>query len=178
MWVGFHDDPSFRWVSDREARVQGASQTNATIIRLLVQWNLVARTRPGSPSDPFDPAYVFGDVDEAVRAAQVNDQEVILTVSGTPRWANGGKNPNVMPTRIADFTAFSRAIAVAVLGQVLRLSVRALLVRLERAEPPALPQPAVQLTGALGRSRELREAGGGGVLRDQGREPTRAGRDR
>ena len=54
---------------------------------------------------------MFGDVDEAVRAAQENDQEVILTISGTPRWANGGKNPNVMPTRIADFTAFSRAIA-------------------------------------------------------------------
>jgi hypothetical protein len=36
---------------------------------------------------------------------------VILTISGTPRWANGGKNPNVMPTRVADFTSFSRAIA-------------------------------------------------------------------
>ena len=111
MWVGFHDDPSFRWVANREARVQGASQTNATIIRLLVQWNLVARTRPANATDPFDPAYVFGDVDEAVRAAQENDQEVILTISGTPGWANGGKTPNVMPTRIADFTAFSRAIA-------------------------------------------------------------------
>jgi Cellulase (glycosyl hydrolase family 5) len=111
MWIGFHDDPSFRWVNDRDARVQGAAQANATIIRLLVQWNLVARTRPGSPSDPFDPAYVFGDVDEAVLEAQRNDQEVILTISGTPGWASGGKTPNAMPRRIADFTAFSRAIA-------------------------------------------------------------------
>jgi hypothetical protein len=117
MWVGFHDDPSFRWVGNRDARVRGASQTNATIIRLLVQWNLVARSRPTNATDPFDPEYVFGDVDEAVRAAQENDQEVILTVSGTPRWANGGKNPNVMPTRIADFTAFSRAIAARYSGR-------------------------------------------------------------
>jgi hypothetical protein len=111
MWVGFHDDPSFRWVGDRKSRVQGASQTNATIMRLLVQWNLAAKNRPSNPTSSFDPAYNFDDLDEAVRAAQDNDQEVILTLSGTPRWANGGKNPNVMPTRVADFGNFARAIA-------------------------------------------------------------------
>jgi hypothetical protein len=111
MWVGFHDDPSFRWVGDRRARVQGAAQANATIMRLLVQWNLAAKTRPATATNPFDPAYVFDDVDEAVRAAQEADQEVVITISGTPRWANGGKNPNVMPTRVADFTNFARAIA-------------------------------------------------------------------
>jgi hypothetical protein len=111
MWVGFHDDPSFRWVANREARVAGSAQANATIMRLLVQWNLAAKTRPASPTDPFDPSYEFDDIDEAVRAAQQNDQEVILTISGTPRWANGGKTPNVMPRRVADFTAFARAIA-------------------------------------------------------------------
>jgi hypothetical protein len=114
MWVGFHDDPSFRWVqpfADREARIQGAAQSNATIMRLLVQWNQTAKTRPANATDPFDPVYELDDVDEAVRAAQQNDQEVILTISGTPRWANGGKAPNVMPTQVSDFGAFARAIA-------------------------------------------------------------------
>jgi hypothetical protein len=111
MWVGFHDDPSFRWVADRQARMAGAAQVNASIVRLLVQWNLVAKTRPATATDPFDPSYEFSDIDEAVRSAQENDLEVILTISGTPRWANGGKNPNVMPTRVADLTDFSRAIA-------------------------------------------------------------------
>jgi Cellulase (glycosyl hydrolase family 5) len=111
MWIGFHDDPSFRWVGDRKARVEGASQKNATIMRLLVQWNLVARSRPSNPTSPFDPAYNYDDIDEAVRAAQNNDQEVILTLSGTPRWANGGRNPNVMPRRVADFGNFARATA-------------------------------------------------------------------
>jgi Cellulase (glycosyl hydrolase family 5) len=110
MWVGFHDDPSFRWVTNRQELVAGSAQNNASIIRLLVQWNLAAKTRPVNASDPFDPAYELDDVDEAVRSAQENDQEVILTISGTPRWANGGKNPNVMPRRVADFTSFSRAI--------------------------------------------------------------------
>jgi len=111
MWIGFHDDPSFRWVGNRAARIQVSAQTNSTIMRLLVQWNLAAKTRPANAVDPFDPAYIFDDVDEAVRAAQDSDQEVILTISGTPRWANGGQSPNVMPTNVADFTAFARAIA-------------------------------------------------------------------
>jgi Cellulase (glycosyl hydrolase family 5) len=111
MWVGFHDDPSFRWSSERQALVAKSAETNATIMRLLVQWNVVAKTRPSNAADPFDAAYNFDDIDEAVLAAQENDQEVILTISGTPSWANGGKSPNVMPTRLSDFTAFARAIA-------------------------------------------------------------------
>jgi Cellulase (glycosyl hydrolase family 5) len=117
MWVGFHDDPSFRWASQREALIAGSAQNNATIMRLLVQWNLVAKTKPTNATDPFDSAYVFDDIDEAVRAAQENDQEVILTITGTPRWANGGKTPNVMPTRVADFTNFARAIATRYSGR-------------------------------------------------------------
>ncbi len=111
MWIGFHDDPSFRWVGDRADRIRTSGQTNSTIMRLLVQWNRVAKTRPASAADPFDLAYSFDDVDEAVRAAQEIDQEVILSISGTPSWANGGRNPNIMPRRVADFTAFARAIA-------------------------------------------------------------------
>ncbi|MER3418897.1 MAG: hypothetical protein C4343_07385 [Chloroflexota bacterium] len=37
-----------------------------------------------------------------MRVAQESDQEVMLTISGTPRWANGGKAPNIMPARLAD----------------------------------------------------------------------------
>jgi hypothetical protein len=121
MWIGFHDDPSFRWVENRRERVQGASQKNATIMRLLVQWNLVARNRPSNPTNHADPAYNFDDVDEAVRAAQDNDQEVILTLSGTPRWANGGRNPNVMPRRVTDFGSFARAVASRYSGRFVGL---------------------------------------------------------
>jgi hypothetical protein len=111
MWVGFHDDPSYRWVNDRNARAARAASDGATIVRLLVGWNLVAPNRPSSPADPFDPSYRFDDLDEAIRSAQDQGQEVMLTLSGTPRWANGGGTPNRMPRRVSDFTAFARAIA-------------------------------------------------------------------
>lgn len=65
MWVGFHDDPSFRWAGNRTARIRASTEMNTSIIRLLVQWNLVAKTRPATPTDPFDPSYEFSDIDEA-----------------------------------------------------------------------------------------------------------------
>ena len=111
MWIGFHDDPSFRWVSDRANRIESAASEGATVMRLLVQWNQTATRRPARASNPFDPAYNFQDLDETIRTAQEADMEVLLTLSGTPRWANGGRNPNVMPRRVADFTAFAQAIA-------------------------------------------------------------------
>jgi Cellulase (glycosyl hydrolase family 5) len=111
MWLGFHDDPSFRWVENRATRIESSAKNGSSILRLLVLWNQTAQRRPASATDPFDPAYNFGDIDEAIRTAQANDMEVMLTISGTPGWANGGKKLNVMPRRISDFRAFAQAIA-------------------------------------------------------------------
>ena len=111
MWVGFHDDPSFRWVGDRASRIESSASQGASVMRLLVHWNKTAPARPTLASDPFDPAYRFDDLDDAIRTAQEQDMEVLLSLVGTPRWANRGKAPNVMPRRLADFTAFARAIA-------------------------------------------------------------------
>jgi len=111
MWIGFHDDPSFRWVSDRTTRIESAAKEGANVMRLLVHWNETAPRRPADATDPFDPAYKLNDLDEAIRTAQRSDMEVVLTLVGTPRWANRGQGPNVMPRRVSDFTAFTRAIA-------------------------------------------------------------------
>ena len=111
MWIGFHDDPSFRWVVDRESRIESSASQGASVMRLLVHWNKTVPLRPANPSDPFDPSYKLDDLDDAIRTAQEQDMEVLLSLVGTPRWANGGKTPNVMPRRLANFTAFTRAIA-------------------------------------------------------------------
>jgi Cellulase (glycosyl hydrolase family 5) len=111
MWIGFHDDPSFRWVGDRASRIESSAEEGATVMRLLVHWNRTAPQRPERAANPFDPAYQFGDLDEAIRTAQESDLEVLLTLVGTPRWANRGRTPNVMPRRVSDFGLFARAIA-------------------------------------------------------------------
>ena len=99
MWIGFQDDPSFRWRADRVQTLSDAQQANTTIVRAWVFWPEVAPKRPANASDPFDPAYRFDDIDELVRNAQSRGLEVLLTPWGTPSWANGGKRPNYAPTR-------------------------------------------------------------------------------
>ena len=111
MHLGFHDDPNFRYEERREDMLDQARDANATIVRTLVTWANVAPTRPRNASNPFDPAYRFNDLDELVRNTQARDMEVLITIWGTPKWANGNKTPNFMPTRLTDLTAFSRAIA-------------------------------------------------------------------
>ena len=125
---------------------------------LLVQWNLAAPTRPSSAASPFDPAYKFDDIDEALRSAQETDMEVMLTISGTPRWANGGRNHNVIPRRMADFTAFARAIATRYSGRFNGYPFVRFYSDLERAEPQPLPDAPVQRRRQVGRAGELREA--------------------
>jgi Cellulase (glycosyl hydrolase family 5) len=117
MWMGFHDDPVFRWNDGRMDELDKAVFEHATIIRTLVTWANVAPTKPQDASDPFDPAYKLDDVDELVRNAQQRGIEVLITIWGTPSWANGGKTPNYAPTNMNDFRQFAQAIAARYSGR-------------------------------------------------------------
>ena len=46
MWVGFQDDPSFRWTTDRDETLDFAAEADATVIRTTVYWYRVAPKRP------------------------------------------------------------------------------------------------------------------------------------
>src|SRR6266498_141712 len=91
MLIGFQDDPSFRWRDDRANIFDLAQQANAGIVRTTVYWSRIAETKPANATNPFDPAYIFDDLDEYVRSAGQHGMEVMLTIWGTPSWANGGK---------------------------------------------------------------------------------------
>ena len=111
LLVGFQDDVSFRWRADRQALLDEAVAAGATVVRTTIEWARVAPTAPAKPGDPFDPALRLDDVDELVRNAQARGVEVMFTIWGTPGWANGGAGENRLPTRLADLTAFARAVA-------------------------------------------------------------------
>ena len=81
------------------------------MLRTWVYWPYVAATQPTDATDSDDPAYNFKDIDEFVRQAQIHGQEVLLTIWGTPNWANGGKGPNHMPTNVGAFRQFCYAVA-------------------------------------------------------------------
>jgi hypothetical protein len=111
MWIGFQDDPNLRWNDHRVSAREQTVAEHATMLRTWVFWPYVAPTQPADPTDSDDPAYNFKDLDEFVRQAQIHGQEVLLTIWGTPPWANGGKGPNVLPTNIGAFQQFCYAVA-------------------------------------------------------------------
>jgi hypothetical protein len=111
MWFGFQDDPTLRWRDDRAAMFDRTRQYDASIVRTTVYWSRTAPSKPASATNSFDPAYRFDDLDEFVRNAATRGIAVMLTIWGTPSWANGGKGQNVPPRRLSDLTNFARALA-------------------------------------------------------------------
>jgi cellulase (glycosyl hydrolase family 5) len=111
MQVGFQDDPSFRWRDDAAEQLAAARSAHATIVRTIAKWSVLARRRPAHPASSFDPAYHLENLDALVRNAQQNGLEVMITIWGTPSWANGGNGPNVAPRHASDLRNFAHALA-------------------------------------------------------------------
>ncbi len=111
MWMGFQDDPALRWRHGRGATFDRVQQFDASVVRTTVYWSRTAPRRPARPASPFDRAYRFADLDEFVRNAETRGIAVMLTIWGTPGWANGGKGENVAPAHPKDLTDFARAVA-------------------------------------------------------------------
>jgi hypothetical protein len=111
MLIGFQDDPSLRWRDDRLNVFDLAEQAHAGIVRTTVYWSRIAQTKPANGANPFDPAYRFDDLDEFVRNAGLHGMEVMLTIWGTPAWANGGKGQNYAPTNYSTLQNFTKALA-------------------------------------------------------------------
>lgn len=115
LWMGFQDDPYFRWLPERFFMRDRARDANATILKTTVYWFNVAPRRPANAANPFDAAYRWQDLDEFVRHAADRDIEVMLTIWGTPRWAAAGRNR--MPRNLRDLTNFARALATRYSGR-------------------------------------------------------------
>lgn len=111
MPVGFHDDATFRWGGGAAADLDRASAAHASVIRTIADWRTIAPTRPRSAANSFDPAYRFGNLDDFVQNAQRRGLQAMITIWGTPPWANGGNGPNVAPASPDDLADFGRAIA-------------------------------------------------------------------
>ncbi len=111
LLVGFQDDASLRWADDRAVALDRAREAGAGVIRTIVVWEQTAPVRPADPADPFEASYRLDDLDELARNAQERGIELLLSIWGTPAWANGGQGPNVPPLDPDDLEAFSQALA-------------------------------------------------------------------
>jgi hypothetical protein len=76
----------------------------------------VAQSRPYDGSDPADPAYDWSLYDRTVAYAAQYGIKVLLSIYGTPAWANGGRGLNHAPDSFDDLRAFAKAAATRYSG--------------------------------------------------------------
>ena len=86
-------------VEERVATLQGLG---LDVVRVTVRWDAIEKEQGTFDWDSTDAVL------EQLDAAGI---DAVVTLYGTPEWANGGKGPNVAPIRGADFAAFAGAAA-------------------------------------------------------------------
>jgi hypothetical protein len=105
------------------------SRLGAQVVRITLYWGSsqgVARRRPDDGVDPADPAYDWRAVDRALIEADRRGIGVVLSIWGTPGWANGGNPPNRPPRNPVHLQAFAYAAATRYSGTYRRADGRVL----------------------------------------------------
>ena len=108
---GLQDDAWLRYdysgsLTDRVLKLKAMG---VGIVRFTLHWNEVAPTKPKNASDPNDPAYDWAAYDEIFKTLTAYKIKILVTLYGTPKWANGGRAPNWAPTSAASMSAFAYA---------------------------------------------------------------------
>jgi hypothetical protein len=109
---GIQDDAWLEFGSGTlNQRLATLKRLGVPLVRFTVHWNVVAPRRPADPTSPSDRAYDWRRSDRVLRGLRRHGLTPVLTLVGTPGWANDGRGPEYAPPRPRDFRAFARAVA-------------------------------------------------------------------
>jgi beta-glucosidase/6-phospho-beta-glucosidase/beta-galactosidase len=97
---GVQDDAWLRWgPGTLESRLNLLDTLGVRIVRFTLVWREVAPTEPAHPTDPNDPAYDWHAFDPVMHGLRAHRITALVTIWGSPGWANGGHGQNFMPAR-------------------------------------------------------------------------------
>jgi hypothetical protein len=109
---GIQDDA---WLLDGpgtlQHRLDFVQGLGVTTVRFTIHWDTVAPTRPARALAANDPAYRWGGIDDVLKGLHARGIEPLVTLYGTPGWANGHRKPNVAPKSSSTFANFAYAAA-------------------------------------------------------------------
>jgi hypothetical protein len=109
---GIQDDA---WVAygpgSLEERLDRLDSLGVQIVRYTLRWDQIARTKPRNPRSHLDASYRWGVNDAVLRGLRARRIDAVVTLYGTPRWANGGQSANWAPKTGSSIAAFSYAAA-------------------------------------------------------------------
>src|SRR5262245_29915460 len=94
-----------------DQRLNTFKRLGVPLVRFTLRWDQIARRRPKNPTSPRDRRYDWRRPDRVLRGLRRHGLEPVLTIVGTPAWANGGRSPAWAPPRPRDFRRFATAAA-------------------------------------------------------------------
>ena len=94
-----------------DQRLATFKRLGVPLVRFTLRWNEIARRRPADPTSPRDRAYDWRRPDRVLGGLRRYGLTPVLTLVGTPAWANGRRGPMYAPPRPRDFGGFARAAA-------------------------------------------------------------------
>ena len=105
---GIQDDA---WLLDGpgslDQRVTTLQGLGVSLVRVTLRWDDVAASKPGQPRDPA--SYDWGDFGTTLDTLHARGLTTLVTLYGSPRWANGGARPSRLPA--SGFGDFAYAAA-------------------------------------------------------------------
>ena len=98
-------------MSSLEERLAMLDQLGVDVVRYTLRWDHIAPLRPKEPANPADPAYDWSSADALLGGLHAHGVDVLLTLWGTPGWANGWQKPNWAPKSPSALALFATAAA-------------------------------------------------------------------
>ena len=94
-----------------DSRLKLVKDLGVDVVRINVRWNEVAAKRPRKTANHLDPAYDWSVPDALLEGLRRWNITPVVTLLGTPRWANRGRAPNYAPTSSSALANFAYATA-------------------------------------------------------------------
>jgi hypothetical protein len=108
---GVQDDAYLSEGPALPSRLDTLDRLGAQVVRFTVNWRQIAKHRPRRATNPADPAYDWSNADAVLNGLHQRKIPAIVTLYGTPAWANGGRGANGAPTSKYSLPAFALAVA-------------------------------------------------------------------
>ena len=107
---GVQDDAWMLYGPETPAkRIQILQRLGVDVVRLTLRWDTVATSVPDDPRNPDDQAYDWSLYDSILGRLRDAHISVLMSLWGTPPWANDEQGPNYLPGRASALASFAYA---------------------------------------------------------------------
>ena len=95
-----------------EERLATLDRRGVDVVRYTLRWDHIALRRPAQAVNPVAPAYDWSSSDALLTGLHSHGIDVVLTLWGSPAWANGRHKPNWAPRSASALASFAIAAAL------------------------------------------------------------------